>query len=77
MNNCSISQGSPHLVKTGRHDFSFSLPKGKVRENLGDIRISCKDLNVSFPIATCSLFFTKQTSFSTLLKKRCNQISLE
>ena len=33
-----MMQGSPHIVKTGRLDFSLSWLKGKVRENLGDFR---------------------------------------
>ena len=31
-----IYQGSPHIVKTGRLDFSLSWLNGEVRENLGD-----------------------------------------
>ena len=44
-----IFQGSPHLVKTGRHDFSLSWLKGEVRKNLGDFQKACIYFNVSFP----------------------------
>ena len=37
-------QGSPHLVKTGRLDFSLSWLKGEVRENLKDFRKSIQIL---------------------------------
>jgi hypothetical protein len=33
-----IWQGSPHIVKTGRLDFSLSWLEGEVRENLEDFR---------------------------------------
>jgi hypothetical protein len=44
------SQGSPHIVKTGRLDFSLSWLKGEVRENLGDFRKSIKNLKFLSPL---------------------------
>lgn len=77
MNNCIVLQGSPHLVKNGWHDSSVNLLNGKMRGNLGDFRISCKDLNVSFPVATCSLFFTKKKPASQQSYKKMQSIIFE
>ena len=44
-----IFQGSPHLVKTGWHDFSLSWLKGEVREKLRDFQKASIYFNVSFP----------------------------
>jgi hypothetical protein len=45
------ASGSPHIVKTGRHDFSLSWLKGEVRENLGDFRKSIQILTFLFPLS--------------------------
>jgi hypothetical protein len=52
-------QGSPHIVKTGRLDFSLSWLKGEVRENLGDFRKSIKILTFLSPLPHIPLPFTK------------------
>jgi hypothetical protein len=41
-------QGSPHIVKTGRLDFSLSWLKGEVSENLGDFQKSIQILTFLF-----------------------------
>ena len=45
-----LLQGSPHIVKTGRLDFSLSWLKGEVRENLGDFRKSIQILTFLSPL---------------------------
>jgi hypothetical protein len=52
-------QGSPHIVKTGRLDFSLSWLKGEVRENLGDFRKSIQILTFLSPLPHVPLPFTK------------------
>ena len=52
-------QGSPHIVKTGRLDFSLSWLEGEVRENLGDFRKSIKILTLLSPLPHVPLPFTK------------------
>ena len=66
-------QGSPHIVKTGRLDFSLSWLKDEVKENLGDFRKSIQILNVSFPATACSSTFHKNEQWS----KRVQLTSLE
>jgi hypothetical protein len=56
-------QGSPHIVKAGRLDFSLSWLKGEVRENLGDFR---KSIQIFSPLPHVPLPLTK-----TILKG-CN-----
>ena len=65
----SIYQGSPHIVKTGRLDFSLSWLKGEVRENLGDFRKSIKILTFLSPLPHVPLPSTKWTCCTTILKK--------
>jgi hypothetical protein len=54
-----VFQGSPHIVTTGRLDFSLSWLKGQVRENLGDFRKSIQILTFPFPLPHIPLPFTK------------------
>ena len=53
------SQGFPHIVKTGRLDFSLSWLKGEVRENLGDFRKSIQILTFLSPLPHVPLPFSK------------------
>ena len=53
-------QGSPHIVKTGRLDFSLNWLKGEVRENLGDFRKSIPILTFLSPLPHVPLPFTKR-----------------
>jgi hypothetical protein len=65
-------QGSPHIVKTGRLDFSLSWLKGEVRENLGDFRKSIKILkfqNFISSLPHVPLPFTKRTCCTMILKR--------
>ena len=55
----NIHQGSPHIVKTGRLDFSLSWLQGEVRENLGDFRKSIQILTFLSPLLHVLLPFTK------------------
>jgi hypothetical protein len=59
-----MSQDSPHIVKTGRPDFSLSWLKGEVRENLGDFRKSIQILTFLSPLP-----FTKTNVLHYDLKK--------
>ena len=52
-------QGSPHIVKTGRLDFSLSWHEGEVRENLGDFRKSIQILTFLSLLPHVPLPFTK------------------
>ena len=62
-------QGSPHIVKTGRLDFSLSWLKGEVRENLGDFRKSIQILTFLSPQPHVPLPFTKRTCCTMILKR--------
>jgi hypothetical protein len=59
-------QDSPHIVKTGRLDFSLSLD---LRENLGDFRKSIQILTFLFPLLHVPLPFTKTNVLHYDLKK--------
>jgi hypothetical protein len=63
------SQGSPHIVKTRRLDFSLSWLKGEVRENLGDFRKSIQILTFLSPLPHVPLPFTKTNVLHYDLKK--------
>ena len=63
------TQGSPHIVKTGWLDFSFSWLKGEVRENLGDFRKSIQILTFLSPLHHVPLSFTKTNVLHYDLKK--------
>jgi hypothetical protein len=65
----STSQGSPHILKTGRLDFSLSWLKGEVRENLGDFRKSIQILTFLSPLPHVPLPFTKTNVLHYDLKK--------
>jgi hypothetical protein len=52
-------QGSPHLVNTGQHHFSFSWLKGKMSKNMEHFRRACTYFNVSFPATVCPHIFHK------------------
>ena len=52
-------QGSPHIVKTGRLDFSLRRLKGEVRENLGDFQKSIQSLTFLYPLPQVPIPFTK------------------
>jgi hypothetical protein len=65
----SVYQGSPHIVKTGRLDFSLSWLKGEVRENLGDFRKSIQILTILSPLLHVPLPFTKRTCCTMILKR--------
>jgi hypothetical protein len=65
----SVYQGSPHIVKTGRLDFSLSWLKGDVRENLGDCRKSIQILTILSPLLHVPLPFTKRTCCTMILKR--------
>jgi hypothetical protein len=65
----SVYQGSPHIVKTGRLDFSLSWLKGEVRENLGDFRKSIQILTILSPLLHVPLPFTKWTCCTMILKR--------
>ena len=59
--NCKFHiQGSPHLLKTGRHDFSLAW--------LGDFRKASKILTFLSPLPHVPLPFTKQNCCTTILK---------
>ena len=55
----NIYRAHPHIVKTGRLDFSLSRLKGEVRENLGDFRKSIQILTFLSPLPHVVLPFTK------------------
>ena len=57
-----IYQGSPHIVKTGRLDFSLSWLKGEVKENLEDFRKSIQILTFLSPLPHVPLPFTKMNN---------------
>jgi hypothetical protein len=65
------SQDSPHIVKTGRLDFSLSLSwlEDEVRENLGDFRKSIQILTFLSPLLHVPLPFTKTNVLHYDLKK--------
>ena len=63
------SQGSPHMVKTRRLDFSLSWLKGEGRENLGDSRKSIQILAILFPLPHVPIPFTKMNVLHYDLKK--------
>jgi hypothetical protein len=69
-------QGSPHIVKTGRLDFSFSWLQDEVRENLGDFRKSIQILTFLSLLPNVPLPFTKRTC-CTMILKRMQLTSLE
>ena len=71
-----MSQGSPHIVKTGRLDFSLSWLKGEVRENLVDFQKSIQILTFLSPLLHVPLPFTKRTC-CTMILKRMQLTSLE
>ena len=73
---CIKRQGSPHIVKTGRLDFSISCLKGEVRENLGDFRKSIQILMFLSSLPHVPLPFTKRTC-CTMILKRMQLTSLE
>jgi hypothetical protein len=54
-----IQQGSPHIVKTGRLDFSLPWLTGEVRENLGEFRKLNQILTFLSPLPHVPLPFTK------------------
>jgi hypothetical protein len=62
-------QGLPHIVKTGRLDFSLSWLKGEVRENLGDFRKLIQILTFLSPLPHVLLPFTKTNVLHCNLKK--------
>ena len=62
-------QGSPHIVKTGRLDFSLSWLKGEVRENLGDFRKLIQIWTFLSPLLHVPLPFTKMNVLHYDLKK--------
>jgi len=62
-------QGSPHLIKTGRHGCSPGWHKGEVRENLGDFWKACMYFSISFPAIAYPQPFTKQTCWTTISKR--------
>jgi hypothetical protein len=66
------AQGSPHIVKTGRLDFSLSWLKGEVRENLGDFRKSIQILTFLSPLPHVPLPFTKNERACKMILKGCN-----
>jgi hypothetical protein len=65
----TLEQGSSHIVKTGRLDFSLSWLKGEVRENLGDFRKSIQILTFLSPLPHVPLPFTKTNVLHYDLKK--------
>jgi hypothetical protein len=65
----NVQQGSPHIVKTGRLDFSLSRLKGEVRENLGYFRKSIQILTFLSPVPHVPLPFTKTNVLHYDLKK--------
>jgi len=62
-------QGSPHIIKTGRLDFSLSWLTGEVRENLGDFRKSIQILTFLSSLPHVPLPFTKTNVLHYDLKK--------
>ena len=64
-----MAQGSPHIVKTGRLDFSLSWLKGEVREKSGRLSKIDPNFDVSFPTTTYSLTFHKMNVLHNGLKK--------
>ena len=65
----TLEQGSSHIVKTGRLDFSLSWLKGEVMENLGDFRKSIQILTFFSPLPHVPLPFTKTNMLHNDLKK--------
>ena len=65
----SYMQGSLHIVKTGRLDFSLSWLKGEMWENLGDFRKSIQILTFLSSLPHVPLPFTKTNVLLYDLKK--------
>jgi hypothetical protein len=66
---CILFQGSPHIVKTGRLDFSLSWIMGEVMENLGDFRKSIQILTFLSLTTACSPTFLKTNVLHKDLEK--------
>ena len=69
------NRGSLHLVKTGRHDFSFNYPNKEVWENLGDFHGAFRYFNASLITITCLLHFciSQYKYVAQQCLKSCNQ----
>jgi hypothetical protein len=58
-------QGSPHIVKTGRLDFSLFWLKGRSEGKSGKLAKIDPNFNVSFPATACSPTFHKNEQCSS------------